>query len=478
MTTLLTEYKNHLQTQHFTPQTIQSYTSRLRQYIKDHNIQSKKELKTVIKSEQRTPRGLAQVYSWLNVLKPPRKGSKHKTHKTHKTTKSIEPIDDPLIQQFFKERGLRPSTFQGYTSSLKLYLPMCGFTSAEEMIKEALEDEKNHVPIKEARITQHLRDWKIYLQDYPTIKTAHTLHTYFTKIETFYRHFNVTVPQRPPMSIKSEYHVTYYDLPDKQMIETAIDQSDLQLKAIIYFMSSSGTAKAETLSITVGKFIDSLRDYTTQKDPQTVVNELHGRRDIIPVISLTRIKTNVPYYTCCSSEATYYILEYMKQHNRYKREEPLWSMNSTMIMKRFSTLNDNNQWGRIGPYRRFRTHTLRKFHASNLGCSFDIINTLEGRTNGTIHETYVKQKPEQIKKVYMEYMHNVMIHPELFEGPHCGNNTLTSKIHQEVERVTGGVPVQTAQSVVQNTDMNVYKELGKLEARIEMLEQRLKKLED
>jgi hypothetical protein len=86
-------------------------------------------------------------------------------------------------------------------------------------------------------------------------------------------------------------------------------------------------------------------------------------------------------------------------------------------MKHFQRLNDDNNWGMVGNYRRFRSHMLRKFHASNLGASFDLINTLEGRTNGVIHETYVKIKPSVIKEKYLEYMVNVMIHPELFWYP-------------------------------------------------------------
>jgi hypothetical protein len=46
-----------------------------------------------------------------------------------------------------------------------------------------------------------------------------------------------------------------------------------------------------------------------------------------------------------------------------------------------------------------------------------LINTLEGRTNGVIHETYVKQNPSEIKDKYMQYMRNVMIHPEWYWYP-------------------------------------------------------------
>ena len=339
-------------------------------------------------------------------------------------------LTDPLIERFQKERNLR--SVSGYTSSLQIYIPLCGWSSAQEMIDEALEDERNRVPIKEARISQHLRDYLVALQDNPNLKSPGSIHTYFTKAETFYRHFNVTLPSRPPMQVKKDYHVDYYDLPSKSMIETAIEQSDILMKAVLYFMSSSGTAKSETLAMTVGAFIDGLRDYTDAREPQQVLEELEGRRDLVPLISMTRIKTNVSYFTCCSSEATYYVFKYLKTRKHLRREDKVFPVKGSYLMKRFQDLNDDNNWGRVGHYRRFRTHTIRKFHASNIGCSFELINTLEGRTNGTIHETYVKQKPDEIKQKYMKYMHNVMIHPEDFIGPECGQQTEEGKLQQAI----------------------------------------------
>ena len=494
---ILQEYKEYLTQKELSRATQYQYTYELKQYIQKHNIQTKEELRNTLQKETQKPPYSTQVYKWLNITPPLRRHKKHpKKYKVkEKEHVTYEPIYDETVQRFFKERGLRESTHQGYLGSLKLYIPQSGFRCADEMIHEALEDERKHIPIKEARITQHLRDYKAFLQDYPRIRTRHSIHTYFTKIETFYRHFQVTVPPRPPMSIKSDYHVTYYDLPDKHMIETAITQSELQLQAIIYFMSSSGTAKAETLSITVQKFIDSLRDYTKTSNPKQVVQELQGRKDLVPVIGLTRKKTSVPYYTCCSSEATYYILEYMKANKRYNPEQYLWTLSSSALLKRFQILNDNNHWGKIGPYRRFRAHALRKYHASNLGCSFDVINTLEGRTNGTIHETYVKQKPEALKEVYMEHMHNVMIHPELFEGPHCGGESEKEQIKNSIkelvpdlvptlERVTEVQqqqvqPVEQAHApVLQQApwDYSIIKDIAKLEARMDAIEKRLERI--
>ena len=472
---IIQEYTDYLDKQEYTSKTKRSYRSNLRAYLEKNGITSKQELITQLQNSYKTSQ-TSRLYKWLHIQP-----------KAKKTAIYL----DPLLVQFQQERKIADSTMQGYQSSILRYTEVCGFHSCKEMIQEAVEDEKKHIPTKETRLATHLKDYLRHLNE--NIKSNNTIHTYFTKLETFYRHYGITVPQRQAMTMRKDYHVSYYDLPDKQMIQTAINQSDKMIASMIYFMSSSGTAKNETLSVTVGKFIEGLRDYTDKTDPKEVVYELKERRDLVPVIALVRKKTDIPYFTCCSPEATYHILQYMMSEQKYNREEKLWNINGSYVMKKFQQLNDHNGWGFVGPYRRFRTHTLRKFHASNLGCSFDVINTLEGRTNGTIHETYVKQKPDQLKKVYMEHMHNVMINTKDYIGPHLGGEREEEKIKNSlVELVPDLVPTlelvsqvqqQQVQQVVQPQglqqapfDYNILKDIARLETRMDAIEKRLEKL--
>lgn len=394
---------------------------------------------------------------------------------------------DPLLIQIQNERNIKTSTMQGYYSSLLTYLDCTGFNNLQEMVEEALEDEKNRIPLKEARISEHLREYRNYLNTH--FKNSNTIHTYFSKLETFYRHFQVTVPKRPPMKIKQDYHVSYFDLPTKKMIQIALNQSGPMMKSVILFMSSSGTAKNETLSITVGMFIDGLREYTDLTHPRKVLFELKDRKDIVPVIFLERIKTNNPYYTCCSPEATDHIFKYLNTRKTLEPEEKLFPITGSYLMKQFQIINDRNEWGFVGPYRRFRSHTLRKFHASNLGCSSEIVDALEGRSPTKVHQAYIKQNPKRTKKQYIEYMHNVMINTSDYIGPHLGGmsekekmkNTLTELVPDLVptlEQLKGGVQPQVmAQPQTSHHDAGEYhqcvKDIGKLELRIESLEEKI-----
>ena len=67
-------------------------------------------------------------------------------------------------------------------------------------------------------------------------------------------------------------------------------------------------------------------------------------------------------------------------------------------------------WGFKGKYRFFRAHSLRKFHASNIGLTSEYIDSLQGRSKNTIHETYIKTNPKKLKEIYKSAMKNVMIY--------------------------------------------------------------------
>ena len=55
-------------------------------------------------------------------------------------------------------------------------------------------------------------------------------------------------------------------------------------------------------------------------------------------------------------------------------------------------------WGFKGNYRFFRSHTLRKFHASNIQLQSEYIDALQGRGRKKIHETLYQKKPEKTKR--------------------------------------------------------------------------------
>ena len=312
-----------------------------------------------------------------------------------------------LFQRFCKERNIKDSTMKGYRSTLKKYE---GFhkKTLDELIQEAIEDEEKRIPLKERRIKKRLLDYRTFLLD--SDMSPNTSKTYFSKLKTFYLHFEIELPHLPDAKYNKIYETNYLDLPTKEHIAQAIEISTIDLKAVILFMSSSGTAKAETLSLTVEQFIQGTQEYHNGGSIKIILDTLEKRKNIVPTFYLKRIKTDKYYYTFCSPEASHHIVKYLKTRPNLKLDDKLFDFTSSLLLTRFQEINDYFDWGFKGKYRFFRSHTLRKFHASNIGLSAEYIDSLQGRSKNEVHETYIKTNPKRLKEIYKSAMKNVMIY--------------------------------------------------------------------
>ena len=311
-----------------------------------------------------------------------------------------------FFNKFIRERNVRDSTVTGYLSSIKKYEDFHRM-SIDELIMEALNEEDEGVPLKERKVKQRLLRYRTHLLK--SKLSQNTVRGYFVKVKTFYKHFEIEIPNLPQAKYAKEYETNYLDLPSKDHIQKALDISTLDLQAVILFMSSSGTAKAETLSLSVKDFILATRDYHTNGSLNEILNQLNKKENVIPTFYLKRIKTDKYYYTFCSSEASQCIVRYLLTRQNLKMSDKLFDFTYSTLLARFQEINDYYNWGFKGKYRFFRSHTLRKFHASNIGLSAEYIDALQGRSKNEIHSTYIKTNPDKLKEIYLSVMDNVMI---------------------------------------------------------------------
>ncbi len=315
-------------------------------------------------------------------------------------------LDDKLFLKFCRERNVKPSTKHGYLSALTHYTKFQNKT-LKELLDEAREDEDKKLLLKDRRLKQKLLRYRSYLLK--TSDSPNTVKTYFTRVKTFYRHFEIEIPNLPDAKYEKLYEINYMDLPNKDHIRQVLETCTVDLRAIILFMSSSGTAKAETLSLTVEQFIDGCRDYHNGGNLREILEVLSKKDDIVPTLYLKRIKTDKYYYTYCSPEASSEIIKYLQTRPGLRFKDPLFDIPPSTLLTRFQEINDNMGWGFKGKYRFFRAHALRKFHASNIGLSAEYIDALQGRSKNEVHETYIKTNPKELKRIYKSAMKNVMI---------------------------------------------------------------------
>lgn len=316
-----------------------------------------------------------------------------------------------LFQKFCRNRNIKKSTQKGYDSALRLYENFNN-ESIEKLFAEARNEENKRIPLKDRKIKKRLMNFRSYLLN--SNLSPNTSKTYFSKVKTFYLHFEFELPHLPQAKYDKIYETNYLDLPTKEHIHEALLISPIDLKAVILFMSSSGTAKAETLSLTVEHFFKATQEYHHGGSVEFILETLDKKKNIVPTFYLKRIKTDKYYYTFCSPEASSHIIKYLKTRENLKLDDKLFEFTSSQLISKFQYINDKMKWGFKGKYRFFRTHTLRKFHASNIGLSTDYIDALQGRSKNQIHEAYIKINPQNLKEIYMSKMKNVMI----FEKEH------------------------------------------------------------
>lgn len=314
-----------------------------------------------------------------------------------------------LFQKFCRDRNIKESTKKGYIAALRIYENFHN-ESIENLFNEARVEENKRILLKNRKLKKRLIDFRSHLLN--SNLSSKTAKTYFSKIKTFYLHFEFELPHIPQAKYNKNYEPNYLDLPTHEHIKKALSTVPVNLKAIILFMSSSGTAKAETLSLTVKDFIQSTAEYHNGGSIQNILEKLGKNKDIVPTFYLKRIKTDKYYYTFCTPEACTWIIKYLKTRKNLKLEDKLFDFTPTQLMTKFQNINDKMKWGYKGKYRFFRTHTLRKFNASNIGLSAEYIDSLQGRGKNTIHETYIKTNPKKLKEIYKKAMKNVMIYEQ------------------------------------------------------------------
>ena len=282
-------------------------------------------------------------------------------------------LTNKLFKRFCRERNIRESTANGYESALKHYLKFHK-KSLDALMEESWLRQIFHIKFSDLFFCS----WEI--------------------------------PHLPDAKYDKLYETNYLDLPTHEHIRKACDSVPVDLKAIILFMSSSGTAKAETLSLTVNQFIKGASSYHNGGSLELILETLSHKRNIIPTFYLKRIKTDKYYYTFCSPEAARFIVKYLQTRKDLSLDDKLFDFTAAKLLNKFQEINDRMGWGFKGKYRFFRAHTLRKFHASNIGLSAEYIDELQGRSKNYVHATYIKTNPEKLKRIYKSAMHNVLIY--------------------------------------------------------------------
>ena len=324
--------------------------------------------------------------------------------------------DEQILEDLVLSRNLAERTEILYKQVIEKYTNF-NKTSLTDLLKEAETDEEDKVKWKRRKIRTRLLKFRQYLY---ANYMASTAKMNFSKIKTIYRHYEIEMQPLPPISEKQDDGtcIQFKDLPDKEIIQKALKVANPLHRAIILFMSSSGCATAETLNLQVKDLITSVSEYYDGNDIYDLIDTLKGRDDIVPTFQLKRRKTGKNYFTFCSPEAFNEICIYLLTRKSLRESDRLFKITQLHLMQLFREVNNLLGLGTIGPnhFVRFRSHMLRKFHASTLyndGMSLNTVNDLQGKSKNKTDSSYFMEDPSKLKEKYMKHMGSLTINLEV-----------------------------------------------------------------
>lgn len=321
--------------------------------------------------------------------------------------------DSPKLKRFCLERNLGDHTVRKYYVNLKRYVNFCNKT-LEELLDEADEEEDRVTRQGRRKIRERLIDFRVYLKEnYAT----NTVLTNMTCVTTFYKHFDITIPELPRMVYNESPNssIEFKDLPTIDDIKTAIENSkNPKHKALYLFMACNGTSRNEISKFKYSQFLSAIQEYFPDVEtPQDIVNALDGKcdeLDIIPIFKMYREKTRYHYYTAISPECVQFCINYIKQQGLgLKEDTPFFQLSADGVSGAFKLMNNKMKWGKKGSIDFFSPHRIRKFNASAIEDT-DFANYIQGRKPNKIRETYFKKDIENVREEYKKHMHKFNIY--------------------------------------------------------------------
>lgn len=279
----------------------------------------------------------------------------------------------------------------------------------QELIIEAETDEEEIPLLKKRRIKKRLLSFQLYLQQEKHF-TPSTIKQYLAVIQSIYNFYEIALPRLPVITVHNTENIN--DIPTNENIRKAINICNTKMKAAITTMASSGLARNELANLTIQDFIDATAEYHHETQIINIIRVLE-KQQVIPTWTLTRIKTQVPYYTFCSNEATQYILQMLKERLMKKDIKPhnkLFDINAPSISMYFQRLNDRCGYGWKKHRRFLHAHSLRKYFSTTMyaaGMDFISIEFMLGHSIGRTQEAYLKANPEKQKNKYLRFVDSV-----------------------------------------------------------------------
>lgn len=347
--------------------------------------------------------------------------------------------EDPLLQEFIKNRGLKKSTIMSYCYSLRLYQKTTNLTPTI-LIEEAEDEEEQNIRKRRRKITKYLNKFLTDLED--SDYTVESINKHLINIRSFYRYYDIELPYKP----KLKKDVELKNIPSLDDIRTAISKSNQCFQAIIILMCCSAMGKSEITSLTIQDLLDSVSKYAKLNinDLMNIgeTREKLKEKQVGPLTwEIRRIKTDFDYVTFSTPESLDYILRYLASKPAPETNDTrlfLNTKNQPFIGKAFNQyfrdLNSRCGWGKEGKMIYFRSHNLRKWFANQLeNSSLGYMNTRKLMGHKVHDDTARRYFGNDYDYLYDLYYENISL-VSIYDRPEV-HNTTPEKIKEQAKEI-------------------------------------------
>lgn len=210
--------------------------------------------------------------------------------------------NDRYVRQWLNEIGAKKLTQRNYLIAIGLF---CEFTGKlpEALISDAEEEQEKGIPMRRRKIKGDFINYAEWLKErsirlYEREIAPKTQHNHTTAVKSFYRSFEIELPQNHKKDggvrglVENNRRVT------KEQVREALKYADVREKAINLVMLSSGLAEGDVLNLKIKDFKDGF-------DKGTGITTLRLRRS----------KTGIDFMTFLTPEASQAVLDYVKWRN-------------------------------------------------------------------------------------------------------------------------------------------------------------------
>ena len=321
--------------------------------------------------------------------------------------------------------GLATNTKKSYRQAIKKYEEFHG-TDIDSLICEALDEQTQQVAPHMLKVIDRIEEFQEYLIGEDL--THGTIATHVSKIKSIYTKNRVVLPYITPLNpkrTKRREYIEFKDILTKDELRCALQHMRPPSVAQALCMIQGGLSLEECEHLSFRSFIDENYKHHQKDDDLEALEWLADENHpIIWVTKLIREKTKKPYYAILGAEAVNSIASaklYEFNLPRYTHTDKLLTITKDSFGRNCRRVNKLCGFGEVAEESKFRSHMMRKFHATYIGgsaLSYEEqsiitnaeIDEMQGRGKTGVQDTYIKTNPIRQKVLYAKVMNNVSLY--------------------------------------------------------------------